>query len=136
MVSSITKGFYGLFFAENSGKEYRLVLEAKMVLNKEGREALESVATPDSLKKTRGISSKLRALYYSALFYGKPIDTLAQNEWSLNRYVESFKDGAEDDEDDELKDDIERSIFVKLSNEVTISVKDELVRMIVYKTFD
>ena len=137
----------GTFAIECEGGEFRLRLRIRTVMDPEKREKLLSVSTTGRNASVKGVSGRIRDFLERALekldsegFQATPryqgsltndYGAFNANAWSLNRYIESVtRDGTTEE-----RDELERSVIARLSDEVSVGIADGLVETVISKKF-
>ena len=145
MLPSVVSNFSGEFWIENSGDEYELCVNVSVdSMDMETRDRLIKVSKSNRNSSVVGITGKIRAVFdYMAMGgeasmmaptgrYGMSANIDFSQIWSLRQYQDSVrKDGEEATEWDEF----ERSILVKVADDVIVGVKGKNVSIIIKKKF-
>ena len=145
MLPSVVSNFSGEFWIENSGDEYELCVNVSVEsMDMETRDRLIKVSKSNRNSSVVGITGKIRAVFdYMAMGgeasmmaptgrYGMTANIDFSQIWSLRQYQDSVrKDGEEATEWDEF----ERSILVKVADDVIVGVKGKNVSIIIKKKF-
>ena len=143
MVSSIVGQLEGKFWIETEDKAYRLYLQMASLLDGEQRKQLISASTSGKNEAHRGIMGKIRAFFepmpiedtpsYLAgtIVRGNANDDLT---WSLEAYRERLRNGKDaSDEAREEWDELEKSVVSHIADNVTVSIRNYDVEMMIYK---
>ena len=143
MVRSIIGQLEGKFWIENEGKSYKLYLQTKTLMDTEQRKQLVSASTSGKNEAHRGIMGKIRAFFepmpiedtpsYLAgtIVRGNANDDLT---WSLEAYRERLRNGKDaSDEAREEWDELEKSVVSHIADNVTVSIRNYDVEMMIYK---
>ena len=145
MLPSIVSSFSGEFWIETRGDLYELCVSVSVEdMDMETRDRLIQVSKSRHNAAVVGISGKIRAVFdYMAMGGGDPMISPAGHYgfstsidfsqiWSLQQYRDNVeKDGEESPEWDEF----ERSIIVKIADDVIVGVKGKKVNIIIQKKF-
>ena len=134
---------------------FHLHLKTDTQMRYEKKEQLLSVASSGKNAAARGVMGKLRDIFETATMPGD--DIAAANElvsygllaagspgsywlgasltsWSLNAYKENVEEHRADDADvQEAWDELEKSIVVKLADEVQVAIVGNSVEMVIFK---
>lgn len=146
MLPSIISKFSGRFWIETQGNAYELCVTVEADdMDMDTRERLIQVSKNQKNASVVGITGKIRAVFdYMAMGGSDPMISPAgrygfatsidfSQIWSLKEYRDGVqKDGQEDNKE---WDEFERSIIVKLADDVLVGVKGKSVSMIIKKTF-
>ncbi len=143
LVNAIVYVEDGQFYIEKEENEYRIHIEAKADMNDETKEKLIESSSDGKNQSYRGVSGKIfkvidsvftkeayEAMAVSAIdrqMYGTP-NPLMSNTWSLANYYESTK------KDTEEWDGYERSILLKLADDVLVSARGDKLHITVVKS--
>jgi hypothetical protein len=144
MMCSIIGELEGKFWIETENdKAYRLVLQMKTLMDSEQRAQLLSASTSGKNEAHRGLMGKLRAFFepmpiedtpsYLAgtIVRGNANDDLT---WSLEAYRERLRNGKDaSDEAREEWDELEKSVVSHIADNVTVSIRNYDVEMMIYK---
>ncbi len=146
MVRSIVGQLEGKFWIETEDRAYRLYLQMASLLDTEQRKQLLSASTSGKNEAHRGIMGKIRAFFepmpiedtpaYLAgtIVRGKASDDLT---WSLDAYRERLlkrKDAS--DEARQEWDELEKSVVSHITDNVTVSIHNYDVELMIYKKLD
>lgn len=139
------------FWIESEGKNVSLHLKAATAMNAEMRQKLLAASTTGKNVAVKGVMGKIKDIFQRLL---EPADdtvvptaafaqgmsanpdtfgTLGVCLWSLRQYKASLNAGVGPKKD---WDELEKSIVSKLADEVQIGIIDEMVEMIIYKSFN
>ena len=154
MIRSITGETQADYWLEFKNKSFAVHLKAEVRLTQEMYEELIEVSTNRKNKAVRGFMGNIinmievmmlpQAEDYSMVSIGfMSLGNTAANyagsgayTWSMNQYVTKLEEGSSSDEDMELaRDDLEKSIVAKLSDEVTVSISGSVAEITIYKAF-
>ena len=131
LVRGMTGDFQAVFWAEDENGMFTLDLEAEV--NKDKADDLKSMATVPEVFKEKGVMGKIRGIFRNAMVSGK-LAAAAKgtkgDSWSLKSYMADTK---EEEGNQEAYDELEKSVVAKLADDVTVSVNEGRVRMVVYK---
>ena len=143
MVRSIIGGLEGKFWIETEDGAYRLYLQMASLLDAEQRKQLISASTSGKNEAHRGIMGKIRAFFepmpiedtpaYLAgtIVRGNASDDLT---WSMEAYRERLlkrKDAS--DEAQQEWDELEKSVVSHIADNVTVSIRNYDVELMIYK---
>ena len=146
MLPSIISHFSGEFWIENRGNDYELrvnVLVDNMDI--ETRDRLIKVSKANRNASVVGITGKIRAVFdYMAMGGEDPMMSPASRYglssnidfsqiWSLRKYQDGVLEG--DEQGSAEWDEFERSIIVKVADDVLVGVKGKNVSIIIKKKF-
>ena len=146
MLPSIVSNFNGEFWIETKGDAYELCVSVSVEdMDMDTRERLIKVSKNRQNSAIVGITGKIRAVFdYMAMGGSDPMISPAgrygfatsidfSQIWSLKQYQDSVqKDGG-----NEIRewDEFERSIIVKIADDVLVGVKGKNVNIIIKKNF-
>ncbi len=152
LVRGLAGSFSGKFYAEGEDNDYRVVLEANAVyLNDIDKEKLIQISTTGINEDNIGIMSKIR--YIFGIYLGGDDSTIAgfenyslglqeqeekQRAWSLKKYKETVahnKEAAANKDWDNVWDELERSVIANVADDIVVGIKNNTVKVEVYKTF-
>ena len=146
MLPSIVSKFDGEFWIANDGNYYELCVNVFVEdMNAVTRERLINVSKDNRNAFSVGVSGKIRALFDHMAMVSDPVINspagkygMATNIdfsqlWSMKEYCDSVKE--ESSEAKEAWDEFERSILVKIADDVVVGVKGQKVKIIIKKTF-
>ncbi len=138
------------FWIETEKDQFQLHLTTITNMNSRKRSQLLSASTSGKNASAKGILGKFRDLlerslepvddsltnYYPSgwLYPGMDSTMIATtpNVWSFNQY----RDSIGEESAPEVWDELEKSILAKLADEVTINIDNDIVNMVVFKTFN
>ena len=142
MLPSIVSNFSGEFWIENQEDYYELCINVKVDnMDIETRDRLIKVSKNNKNASIVGITGKIRAVFdYMAMGGDDPLISPAGRYgfssnidftqiWSLQEYRECVQ------EESPEWDEFEKSIIVKIADDVTVGVKGKTVNMMIKKTF-
>ena len=145
MLPSIVESYDGEFWIVNDGDRYELCVKVNVAdMDVDTRERLIAVSKDNKNSSVVGISGKIRAVFdYMAMGSDNPMISPAgryglatsidfSQLWSLKQYQDSLKEAAAEKVE---WDEFERSILVKLADDVTVGVKGKCVNIIIKKSF-
>ena len=143
MVRSIIGQLEGKFWIETGDGEYRLYLQMTSLLDTEQRKQLISASTGRRNEAHRGIMGKIRAFFEPMPIEDTPAylaETIVRDlgnddlTWSLEAYRERLlKRKAASAEAREEWDELEKSVVSHIADNVTISIHNYDVKLMVYK---
>jgi hypothetical protein len=143
MVRSIIGDLEGKFWIEIEDKAYRLYLQMASVLGTEQRKQLISASTSGQNEAHRGIMGKIRAFFEPMPIEDTPAylaGTIVRGDenddlnWSMEAYRERLlnrKDAS--DEAQEEWDELEKSVVSHIADNVTVSIRNYDVELMIYK---
>lgn len=143
MVRSIIGDLEGKFWIEIEDKAYRLYLQMASVLGTEQRKQLISASTSGKNEAHRGIMGKIRAFFEPMPIEDTPAylaGTIVRGDenddlnWSMEAYRERLlnrKDAS--DEAQEEWDELEKSVVSHIADNVTVSIRNYNVELMIYK---
>ena len=147
MLPSIISDFDGEFWIVNDGNYYELCVKVFVeTMDMFTRERLINVSKDNRNAAIVGVSGRIRAVFdYMAMSndsdivspvgkYGMGTNVDFSHIWSMKEYRERAKE--ENGESKEKWDEFERSILVKLADDVTVGVKGKTVNIIIKKNFN
>ncbi|MFI3173101.1 MAG: hypothetical protein R3Y58_12150 [Eubacteriales bacterium] len=130
----------GKFFIEKEGNEYRIQVSAVADIDSEKKQALVESSSDGKNGSYQGVSGKIFSVVdslftkegYGAMalaaidrqMYGNTLPV-----WSLAQYYEETKENKEE------WDGLERSILLKIADDVLVSTRGESVQITVVKSF-
>ena len=138
------------FWIESEQNNVSLHLKAETSMNTEMRQKLLAASSTGKNVAVKGVMGKIKDIFQRLL---EPVDdnvlptaAFAQGSsanpnafaslgiclWSLKQYKSTLKTGVGANKD---WDELEKSIVSKLADEVQIGIIDEMVEMIIYKSF-
>lgn len=146
MLPSVISNFSGDFWIETQGDYYELCVSVSVEnMDVDTRERLIGVSKNNKNSSVVGITGKIRAVFdYMAMGSNDPMVSPAgrygfsssidfSQLWSLKQYRASVEGDA--DTKPEVWDEFERSIIVKVADDVTVGVKGNNVNIIIKKRF-
>ena len=146
MLPSIISDFAGEAWIESKDNDYEICLSVKVdYMDITTREQLIKVSKNNKNSSTVGITGKICAVFDYMIMsdsdpmlspggrYGFYADVDYSKMWSLQQYKDSIE--KKRDEDSEKMDELERSILVKLADDVIVGVKGKNVNIIIKKRF-
>ena len=146
MLPSIISDFSGEVWIDSIDNNYEICLKVVVdSMDVVTRDQLIKVSKENKNSSVVGITGKIRAVFDYMLMsdsdpmlapagrYGFYAGMDYSQIWSLQQYKDSIDNGS--DEDSEKKDELERSILVKLADDVTVGVKGKSVSIIIKKRF-
>ena len=127
-------------------KDFELHLLAEVKMTKELREQLLSISSSGKNDAARGFMSRLRDIIFARMLPSSAGDCIGWispaepaggfSEWSMNRYVAGIESRQPDDDaEDAILDDIEKSIVARLADDVKVSVQGYTAEIVIYKSF-
>ena len=143
MVRSIIGDLEGKFWIEIEDKAYQLYLQMASVLGTEQRKQLISASTSGQNEAHRGIMGKIRAFFEPMPIEDTPAylaGTIVRGDenddlnWSMEAYRERLlnrKDAS--DEAQEEWDELEKSVVSHIADNVTVSIRNYNVELMIYK---
>ena len=144
MLPFIVADFDGEFYIVNEGSYYELCVKVLVEsMNISTREKLINVSKDNRNAASVGLSGKIRAVFdYMTMSrdsditsptgkYGMTTNIDFSQIWSMREYQESVKE----ENGKEKWDEFERSILVKLADDVTVGVKGQNVSIVIKKNF-
>ena len=143
MIRSIVGELEGRFWIETEDRAYRLYLQMTSLLDNAQRKQLISASTSGKNEAHRGIMGKIRAFFepmpiedtpaYLAgtIVRGGANDDLS---WSMDAYRERLSNRKDaSDEAREEWDELEKSVVSKIADNVTVSIRNYDVELMIYK---
>ena len=145
MLPSVVSNFSGEFWIENQGDQFELRMRVSVEnIDMDTRERLINVSKKRQNSAIVGVTGKIRAVFdYMAMSGGDAVSPAGRygfstnidfsQIWSLQQYKNTVQTdgGAEGQEWDEF----ERSIIVKIADDVLVGVKGKNVSIIIKKKF-
>ena len=150
MMRSITGAMEGDFWIENEEDRYELHLAVNTRLTSGKRAQLLATSTSGKNESARGLTGWLRDLFdrsadedvaqfsnamlnqgFAEHAVGTPMDwewSMTQYQQALNASVQNREEGAQ-----EAWDELEKSVVAHAADEVKVSLKGNLVEMVIYK---
>lgn len=146
MLPSIISNFSGEFWIENQDNYYELCVSVSVEnMDVATRERLIKISKSNKNAAVIGITGKIRAVFdYMAMGTSDPMVSPAARYgfdtnidfsqfWSLKQYQNSVQNDAENRSEE--WDEFERSIIVKVADDVIVGVKGKNVSVIIKKNF-
>lgn len=146
MLPSIVSNFRGEFWIENQGNQFELCMRVSVEnIDMDTRERLINVSKKRKNSAIVGITGKIRAVFdYIAMSgddttispagrYGFSTNIDFSQIWSLQQYRSTVQ--TDGDAEGEEWDEFERSIIVKIADDVLVGVKGKSVNIIIKKKF-
>ena len=146
MIPALISRYSGEFLIETNGEDYELCVSVFVDdMDFDTRERLIQVSKNQQNAAVVGISGKIRAVFdymtmgggdpmlYSSGRYGFTSSMDYSLIWSLQQYRDSVKNGG--DQESEKWDEFERSILIKLADDVVVGVKGKKVNVVIKKKF-
>jgi hypothetical protein len=149
MTTHILKYSEGAFWIIEENKTFELHISAKAILSEEQKKEFVSASTKKENIAYKGILGKIKNVFENYLIdndgigasyvdfnygsvgmYNPSVDYFSQS-WSMN----DFSQSADDDEQKEAWDGLERSLLAMMSDDIIVGAKNNMVEMIVKKTF-
>ncbi len=143
MVRSIIGELEGKFWIETEDRAYRLYLQMASLMDAEQRKQLISASTSGKNEAHRGIMGKIRAFFEPmpiedtpAYLAGTIVRGSANDDltWSMEAYRERLlnrKDAS--DEAQAEWDELEKSLVSHIADNVTVSIRNYDVELMIYK---
>ncbi|MBR3306396.1 MAG: hypothetical protein IKI75_03955 [Lachnospiraceae bacterium] len=153
MVKGITGNFEGEFWLESDENEYRIHLKADTYMDKEKKKELMSLSASGKNETSVGFWKMLGkavgnlllgsedddAMAAGPVFYGgmgsRDVDALStmEYEWSLINYRKEMAENEE--EDAENWDELEKSVVMKLADDVRVGIRGDIAELTIVKKF-
>ncbi len=143
MVRSIVGDLEGKFWIETQDRAYRLYLQMTSLLDSEQRKQLISASTSGKNEAHRGIMGKIRAFFEPlpiedtpAYLAGTIVRGNTNNDltWSMEAYRERLLNRREGSADaQEEWDELEKSVVSHIADNVTVSIRNYDVELVIYK---
>ena len=146
MLPSIVSNFSGEFWIETRGDQFELCMRVSVEnIDMDTRERLINVSKKRKNSAIVGITGKIRAVFdYMAMSgddttispagrYGFSTNIDFSQIWSLQQYRSTVQ--TDGDAEGEEWDEFERSIIVKIADDVLVGVKGKSVNIIIKKKF-
>ena len=146
MLPSIVTNFSGEFWMENKGNYYELCVSVKVDnMDIDTRDRLIKVSKSQKNSSVVGVTGKIRAVFdYMAMGgddpmispagrYGFSSDINFTQIWSLQEYRDCVQQNVGDRAEE--WDEFERSIIVKIADDVIVGVKGKNVNIVIQKKF-
>ncbi len=126
MVRLAVTDYTARFWAEGEGKEYRLILEADVVLNEAEKNTFLSLASTGENEADIGIGQRIARMFRVGA-HGKGEEGYS---WSFNNYKKELLESG-------IKgialENLEKSVIANLATNVRVSIKEKKVRMTIDK---
>lgn len=160
MVKAITGAFNAKFWLEKEGGECRIHLEADTYMDDEKERELIAISTSGKNEANKGFMGMIKNLFLSAykgldeanrthldfggstVMFGtlgmREVDALSNMnfEWSYLQYKEGLEENkAENEAAGEAWDELEKSIVGNIADDVRVSVRGDVVELVITKTF-
>ena len=146
ILPSVISNFCGEFWIENQGDSYELCVRVRVAnMDVATRERLIKVAKDQKNSSSAGMTGKIRAVFdYMAMGRQETMISPAgrcgfstgidfSRIWSLRQYQAGMQQ--EPHEEEPAWDEFERSILVKVADDVIVGVKGESVTIMIKKNF-
>ncbi|MBQ6367805.1 MAG: hypothetical protein IJJ30_04575 [Erysipelotrichaceae bacterium] len=152
MMRSIVGKIEALYWIEGEDQKYDIFLAGDVELNQDSRRKLIEVSSKHENAAAKGFMGKLRDMIGVMLLpegdgpsmtsiglmtMGSPNEFIANSDaysWSLNKYREELQ-ASDNEEARKENDELERSIVASLADEVSVSIEDSKVTIIVTIAF-
>ena len=152
MMRSIVGKIEALYWIEGEDQKYDIFLAGDVELNQDSRRKLIEVSSKHENATAKGFMGKLRDMIGVMLLpegdgpsmtsiglmtMGSPNEFIANSDaysWSLNKYREELQ-ASDNEEARKENDELERSIVASLADEVSVSIEDSKVTIIVTIAF-
>lgn len=143
MVRSIIGRLEGKFWIETENGSYRLCLQMASLLDAEQRKQLLSASTSGKNEAHRGLMGKIRAFFEPmpiedtpAYLAGTIVQGSANDDlnWSMEAYRERLarrKDGSAEAQQE--WDELEKSVVCRIADNITVSIHNYNVELVIYK---
>ena len=146
MLRAVAGDVHAVYWVIALKKDFELHLLAEVKMTKELREQLLSISSSGKNDAARGFMSRLRDIIFARMLPSSAGDCIGwispaepaggYSEWSMNRYVAGIESRQPDDDaEDAILDDIEKSIVARLADDVKVSVKGYTAEIVIYKSF-
>ena len=159
MVCAMTEDFEGAFWLEYEGRTCRVCLEVETHMSLERKEMLLALSSSGKNASRKGFMGKIADMMENGLLfydnvgalqaqYGLQINAaesgytgaggemISYPVWTLSSYKEELSQKTEGSSpSEEAWDELEKSIVAKLSDDVTVGVKNRKAEFIIEKTF-
>ncbi|MCR5654184.1 MAG: hypothetical protein K6G07_00870 [Lachnospiraceae bacterium] len=149
LLRALTGDYRADYWIEDKDGVFELHLRVETLVNTELRRKLMSVSSSGKNIAAKGVMGKIREVFACALepASANPYDVVSKGlillndnmvdmnvnyVWSLNHYVDTIK--SDDTITPETWDELEKSIVAKLSDDVQISILENVVEMIILKS--
>ncbi|MBR2552099.1 MAG: hypothetical protein IKR06_00540 [Erysipelotrichaceae bacterium] len=152
MMRSIVGKIEALYWIEGEDQKYDIFLAGDVELNQDSRRKLIEVSSKHENAAAKGFMGKLRDMIGVMLLpegdgpsmtsiglmtMGSPNEFIANSDaysWSLNKYREELQ-ASDNEEARKENDELERSIVASLADEVSVSIEDSKVTIVVTIAF-
>ena len=152
MMRSIVGKIEALYWIEGEDQKYDIFLAGDVELNQDSRRKLIEVSSKHENAAAKGFMGKLRDMIGVMLLpegdgpsmtsiglmtMGSPNEFIANSDaysWSLNKYREELQ-ASDNEEARKENDELERSIVASLADEVSVSLEDSKVTIVVTIAF-
>jgi len=152
MMRSIVGKIEALYWIEGEDQKYDIFLTGDVELNQDSRRKLIEVSSKHENAAAKGFMGKLRDMIGVMLLpegdgpsmtsiglmtMGSPNEFIANSDaysWSLNKYREELQ-ASDNEEARKENDELERSIVASLADEVSVSIEDSKVTIVVTIAF-
>lgn len=160
MVKAIAGAFNAKFWLEKEGEECRIHLDADTYMDDEKARELIALSSSGKNEANKGFMGMIKNLILSAyksldqvntepmdyggstVMFGTPgmreVDALSNIsfEWSYMQYREDLQESKDENAAaEEAWDELEKSIVANIADDVKVSVKGDIVEMVISKTF-
>lgn len=147
MMRAITGDVNGEFWIEDNDGVYELHLRVSSLIDDKRREQLLSASTSGKNEATRGFMGKIRSFFepsngvsmFSTGFAGGGSPAMYGScTWSMEDYRDQLRQYYESNgnADREAWDELEKSVVAKVADDVKVSIRGRLVKMIIIKRMD
>lgn len=143
MVRAITGNMEGKFWIEDEDNCFQLVLEAQRDLSPDQRKQFVAASSSGKNEAAKGIMGKIRAFFDSQEEYpfylgpvGDTVDGLdTELNWSLDLYREQIMESVKNKREgaEEAWDELEKSVVSKLADNVKVSIRGRVVKLMIFK---
>ncbi|MDO5439263.1 MAG: hypothetical protein Q4F09_04485 [Erysipelotrichaceae bacterium] len=152
MMRSIVGKIEALYWIEGEDQKYDIFLAGDVELNQDSRRKLIEVSSKHENAAAKGFMGQLRDMIGVMLLpegdgpsmtsiglmtMGSPNEFIANSDaysWSLNKYREELQ-ASDNEEACKENDELERSIVASLADEVSVSIEDSKVTIVVTIAF-
>lgn len=152
MMRSIVGKIEALYWIEGEDQKYDIFLAGDVELNQDSRRKLIEVSSKHENAAAKGFMGKLHDMIGVMLLpegdgpsmtsiglmtMGSPNEFIANSDaysWSLNKYREELQ-ASDNEEARKENDELERSIVASLADEVSVSIEDSKVTIVVTIAF-
>ena len=143
MVRSIVGELEGKFWIETEDRAYRLYLQMTSLLDAEQRKQLISASTSGKNEAHRGIMGKIRAFFEPMPIEDTPAyltGTIVRDDanddltWSMEAYRERLRNRKDASDEAQVEwDELEKSVVSHIADNVTVSIRNYNVELMIYK---